>query len=87
MKGQVKCLEELIRFGADLNIRKKGDNALVTAARKSFFDCVTTLLGTGAKVDTAFIASIAKKLKKGTFKLFNKTNSLNKFLSICLFKN
>ena len=63
--GNLKAVAELIKAGADLNIPNKYGFPLVVAARKLFFDCVTTLFKAGADIDTAFLADIAKKLTKG----------------------
>ena len=51
-EGKFKCLSELVKAGADVNLKNKdGDTALILAADGNHVDCVDLLLKTGASVN------------------------------------
>ena len=50
-KGNLKCIEELLNAGADVNIiDNKGNTALARASFKGDVDCLKELIAAGADV-------------------------------------
>ena len=61
--GNVQCVRELIQVGAHLNIPDKdGMTALMITSGFISREIFLELMKAGAKVDTVFLAKIARKL-------------------------